>query len=91
MATQYQLQYRINADYEWVIQAVKRAKTTHNTGMVLSLFLQGGISTIHFKKGMCERFKVMRSHFGLLRTLYSHIIIAIRAFWFYIIKSKILK
>jgi len=75
----YRTQYKINADYDWEISAVKKAKTMYNTNIILSTFLQGGISTKQYNRGMRERWAVMCFHYGVLQTLWAHIYIVWRA------------
>ena len=72
----YDLQYRYSADVDWCIRVMKVAEEQGlplvNTHSVLVNYLQEGLSTIHHRASLKERFKVMRSHYGLFSTLCFH-------------------
>ena len=72
IAPKYNLQYKICADIDWVIQAMKRAQVVCNSQQILSRFLVGGFSQQREKKAWKERFTIMRKHYGLLQTLVFH-------------------
>ena len=78
IAPNYDLQYRICADIDWVIQAMKQAKIVCNSNQILSRFLVGGFSKQHEKKAWKERFTIMRRHYGFLQTVLFHIFIVFR-------------
>ena len=78
IAPRYDLQYKICADIDWVIQAMKRARVVCNSQQILSRFLVGGFSQQREKKAWKERFTIMRKHYGLLQTLVFHGLIGIR-------------
>ena len=78
IAPKYDLQYRICADIDWVIQAMKQAQIVCNSQQILSRFLVGGFSKQHEKKAWKERFTIMKRHYGLLQTLLFHIAIGFR-------------
>jgi len=74
----YDMQYKICADIEWVIQTMKRAQVICNSQQILSRFLVGGFSKQHEKKAWKERFIIMQKNYGLLQTLLFHIFIVFR-------------
>jgi len=78
IAPKYDLQYRICADIDWVIRAMKQAQTVCNSQQILSRFLVGGFSKQHEKKSWKERFTIMQRHYGLLQTLLFHLFIVFR-------------
>jgi hypothetical protein len=78
IAVKYNLLYAILGDYDWVIRSLKNAKTVKNTGIIISRFLQGGVSTKRQKFALQERFKVSVHHFGLASTLFHHALIVWR-------------
>lgn len=82
IAGHYNLAYRFSADYEWCLLALQQAKFVVNTQLVLSRFLDGGITKQNIFPGLKERFKIMRSHFGLIPTLFRHLILGIKLGWF---------
>jgi glycosyltransferase involved in cell wall biosynthesis len=80
----YDLQYKISADIDWVIRAMKQAKNVCNSHQILSRFLVGGYSQQRRKKALKERFAIMKKHYGLLKTLLFHAFIGFR----YVFKAK---
>lgn len=88
IAELYNLKYRFSADFEWCLLALKKAKTICNTHMVLSKFLDGGLTKNNISAGLKERFKIMVEHFGLFSTLNSHIILGIKLIWFIVINKR---
>ncbi|GAO29739.1 glycosyltransferase, group 2 family protein [Geofilum rubicundum JCM 15548] len=78
LATPYDLRYRFSADYDWVLSALRRARVVVNGEMVLSRFLDGGLTKKNILPGLKERFKIMKKNFGLLATFFHHIPITCR-------------
>ena len=72
----YNLDYRFSADVDWCIRIMKEAKRRHlplrNVNAVITNFLDGGMTTQNHRASLKERFHVMRSHYGLLTTLFVH-------------------
>lgn len=64
--------YRLAADIDWVIECLKRASSIRDTGLVLSRFTTGGISTRRRRASLRERWTIMRRHYGLAATLFAH-------------------
>ncbi|MCL2027254.1 MAG: glycosyltransferase [Bacteroidales bacterium] len=78
IAPKYDLQYKIAADIDWVIQLMKRAQIVCNSNEILSRFLIDGFSKQREKSAWKERFTIMKKHYGLLQTLVFHAFIGIR-------------
>ncbi len=68
----YDLTYKYSADYNWMIECVKRAKSSVNIHEPISVFALGGATTKHHKASLKERFTIMRKHFGLCTTILRH-------------------
>lgn len=64
--------YRLAADIDWVIECLKRARSVADTGLILSCFTTGGVSTRRRRASLRERWEIMVRHYGLLRTLWAH-------------------
>ena len=79
----YDTSYRFSADYQWVLTALKKSTNIENTNMVLSIFLEGGLTRKNILPGLKERFRIMVKHFGLWQTTLSHIPIAFRFAGYY--------
>ncbi len=69
----YDLQYRYSADYKWMIDCVRVAKSSVNTGVVLSRFVLGGATSRHHRASLFERFGIMRAEYGLFVALLMHL------------------
>lgn len=69
----YDLTYRIAADIDWAIRLLKNAKSSKNVHLVITQFMQDGVSTLHRRAGIEERFKVMVHYYGLFTTLWNNI------------------
>jgi glycosyltransferase involved in cell wall biosynthesis len=74
----YDLNYKISADIDWVINVLKKATKIINTKMYISKFLEGGTSNKNRSKALRERFVIMAEHYGLVSTLFNHIYILFR-------------
>ncbi|MES2629345.1 MAG: glycosyltransferase family 2 protein [Bacteroidota bacterium] len=82
IAGNYDLSYRIAADIDWVISALKKSTLVINTHLVLSRFAKGGTSGKHIKKALRERFGIMTRNYGFMRTVFNHVVIGTKFFWF---------
>ena len=83
----YNLKYKIAADYDWILNALKKSKNTCYTNSVLISFLDGGLSKRNIRKALKERFEIMVKNFGFIPVLFNHIKIALRIAFFYV-KNK---
>lgn len=83
----YNLKYKISADYDWDIQCIDKSRGNLFINNYISKFLTAGVSAANRKLSLKERFKIMRNHFGLIKTLFSHFII-ITTYYFKRIISK---
>ena len=81
----YNLDYHYSADVDWCIRIMKEAMRLHlplrNVNAVITNFLDGGMTTQNHRASLRERFKVMRTHYGLLMTLTMHFWFVIREFY----------
>ena len=73
IAMPYQIKYRISADIDWVIRCLKQAKVVCNTQLVISKFLDGGMSQTNQRKGLQERYEILNFHFGYLKNGFNHL------------------
>jgi glycosyltransferase involved in cell wall biosynthesis len=88
-APEFNLEYRLSADIDWAIRAAKGAGQIHNSNLVLSRFLEGGLTTHNIKAGLKERFKIMRRFYGLVPTVLRHFVFGIRLTNFYLKHRRI--
>ncbi len=87
LAKNYNLLFKIAADFEWVLLALKEAKSIVNTHQYIACFLDGGLNKQKIPLALKERFFIMCRHYGFFSTLFRHFIIGIR-FFLYWIKEK---
>lgn len=87
LVSAYNLKYNFSADFEWCILAMKKANTIINTHLILSKFLDGGMTKQNIIPGLKERFNIMTNQYGLIPTLFNHIFIGIK-FIFFLLKHK---
>lgn len=74
----YDTTYRICADYDWVIKCVRDSRQNVYMDDYLCKFLIGGVSRTQRQRAWKERFLIMRAHFGLWRTIWAHLLIALK-------------
>lgn len=85
IAPAYDAAYRLSADYDWCIRCLRQAKATHNTRLILSDFLEEGLSSVQRKASLKERYAIMCRYYGTLPTITLHGWFAIRFYfakWF---------
>ncbi len=89
LAPEFNLEYRLSADIDWAIRAAKGAAQIHNSNLILSRFLEGGLTAHNIKAGLRERFKIMRRFYGLIPTIFRHFAFGIRLTNFYLKNRRI--
>ena len=85
----FDLNYRLVADYDWCIQCLKRADSIHNSRRVLSDFLEQGMSSVHRKDSLKERYTVMCKYYGKIPTLLLHGWFAVRFYFAKWVKGRV--
>jgi len=78
IAPLYDLQYRFTADYDWCIRCLKKADKVFNTHLILSRFLEAGLSAANRKEALKERYQIMCENYGKIPTQIRHIWFALR-------------
>ena len=84
IAKMYDTNYRFSADYEWVLTSLKNAEIIVNTHLILSKFLDGGLTKKNILPGLKERFKIMCKYFGPFSTVFYHFPIGFRFLCYYL-------
>lgn len=82
IAPRFDLQYKYSGDFDWTIRCLQKSTKIYNTHIVLSHFLDGGVSKKKMKASLIERFKIMSKNYGLISTTFRHIWFVCRAAWF---------
>lgn len=72
MAPLYDTSYRLTADFDWCIRCLKEAKQVWNSELVLSNFLEEGLSSVNRKASLKERYEIMCHYYGKAPTLLLH-------------------
>lgn len=79
----YDLGFRLSADVDWCISVMKQSeregRTLRYANHVVVHYLEGGMSIQNHRASLIERFKVMRRHYGLTRTIFQHLWFVVRA------------
>ena len=79
----YNLSYRYSADYDWCIRIMKKAAKRRlritNTNLILTDYLNEGMTTKNHRKSLIERLKLMAQHYGWLKAIAAHCWFIIRA------------
>ncbi len=83
----YNLKYRFSADYDWLLSALRKSNRVINTQMVLSRFLDGGLTKKNILPGLRERFQIMVQNYGTISTIIHHVPISLK-FIYYFVKHK---
>ena len=89
IAPLFDLNYRLVADYDWCIQCLKRADSIHNSRRVLSDFLEQGMSSVHRKDSLKERYAIMCKYYGKVPTLLLHGWFAVRFYFAKWVKGRV--
>jgi len=79
----YNLKYKISADFDWVLKALKKAKKIYNSNLTLTKFLDGGLNKKNIPIALFERFRIMTKFYGFFPTLLRHFIIGTRFLVYY--------
>ncbi len=80
----YDTQYRISADFDWVLSALEKANTIVNTNVVISVFVIGGISGKNFFRTNWERYKIMAAHYGFFQSILYNFLMSFRLIYTYL-------
>ncbi len=79
----YNTKYKYSADFEWLIKVLKKSDYIYNSHLILSKFMEGGLTNHSLLPSLKERFAIMRKHYGLLPTIFNNIYLAIRLSFYY--------
>jgi glycosyltransferase involved in cell wall biosynthesis len=74
LAPQYDLRYRLSADYDWCIRVLKKSPANAYAGRkpIIS-YLAEGMTTRHHRASLWERFRIMRHHYGTANAVLAHL------------------
>lgn len=87
IAPMYDTDYKFSSDYDWTIRCIKNSRPGNcvNLKRVTIDYLSDGLTDRNKKASLIERFKIMASHYGGMKAVWSHLSFIPRA----IIRGKI--
>lgn len=89
ITTPYDTAYHHVADFDWCIRSMKQAQRIQNSRLVLSNYMEGGMSAIHRKASLKERYTVMSHYYGKVYTFLIHGWFALRFYWAKWVKGRV--
>lgn len=74
LVPEYDLQYKLSADYDWCIKVLKKSPANAYVGKepIIS-YLADGMTTRHHRDSLLERYRIMCSHYGTLNATLRHL------------------
>jgi len=84
IADEYDTQFQLSSDIDWVLNALGKAKKIVNTRMYVAKYLVGGMSKKRHRQSLIERFKIFSKHYGLIPNFINHLVIAGNLFFYYL-------
>jgi glycosyltransferase involved in cell wall biosynthesis len=75
---QYSMNYRYSADYEWVINVLKRSQHNVYVDRTVIDYLNEGVTTANHKNSLRERYHIMCDTYGTVPTMLRHVGFALR-------------
>jgi hypothetical protein len=76
----FDLQYKISADYNFIVRCYLRHKTFFNTGIPVTIYKGNGASSKNHKRRIAEVFKIQRQ-FGIQYSLFNLFITLVLLFY----------
>ena len=76
--------YHLSADIDWILKSAKKAKKIVNVHQYVAKYLIGGMSKKRHQQSLLERFDIMKHYYGLVPTLFNHLVIAFNLGWYWI-------
>ena len=74
LASEYDLQYRLSADYDWCIRVLKQSPANAYAGHApIISYLADGMTTRHHRASLWERYRIMSHHYGAMRATMAHL------------------
>src|SRR3569833_2959669 len=82
LTTPFNRKYELSADIDWILNAAKKAKKIVNVHQYVAKYLVGGMSKKKHRQSLQERFDIMKHYYGLVPTLFNHLVIAFILGWY---------
>ena len=74
LVPEYDMRYRLSADYDWCVKVLKRSPLNCYAGdePIIS-YLADGMTTRHHRASLWERYRIMCRHYGAARATAAHL------------------
>ncbi len=74
LVPEYDLQYRLSADYDWCIKILRKSTANAYAGPepIIS-YLADGMTTRHHRESLMERYRIMCRHYGTVKATLRHL------------------
>lgn len=74
LAPEYDLGYRLSADYDWCIRVLKASPANAYVGdQPIISYLAEGMTTRHHRASLWERYRIMCRHYGTVKATLAHL------------------
>ena len=74
LVPEYDLQYRLSADYDWCIKILRKSPANAYAGPApIISYLADGMTTRHHRASLWERYRIMCRHYGTTRATMRHL------------------
>ena len=74
LAPEYDLSYRLSADYDWCIRVLKASPANAYVGdQPIISYLAEGMTTRHHRASLWERYRIMCRHYGTGKATLAHL------------------
>jgi len=87
IAPVFDIQYLYSSDFDWCIRCMQVTNSIVNSHLILSKFMDGGISDKKRKCSLKERYRIMCKYYGKFPTQLRHIWFAIRFYYYKCLKG----
>jgi Glycosyltransferases involved in cell wall biogenesis len=78
IALPFNLSYHYSSDFDWCIRCMRKTNSIINSGLILSRFMEAGVTSENRKASLKERYRVMCRHYGKFSTRMRHLWFALR-------------
>lgn len=74
LAPEYDLRYKLSADYDWTIKCIEKASSmVYLSAPPLARYLNEGATSRNHLKSLMERYRIMAKHYGYIRASLRHL------------------
>ncbi|MFD0793144.1 glycosyltransferase family 2 protein [Mucilaginibacter litoreus] len=84
----YDPRYKLSADIDWILKAAKKAAKIVKVDGYVAKYLVGGMSKARHRQSLMERFDIMKLHYGLVPTVFNHVVIAFNLGWYWLLNRR---